>query len=416
MEGKEKTGSRTQGLHVPFPSKELALLWRIPLPTESDPQQVEAALRERIKELNCLYGISQLAERHLDSLDDLLHDLVNFLPHSWQYPEVACARILFRGNVYTSDRFEVTNWRQSSRIYMYHEPVGEVAIFYLEERPPADEGPFLKEERALLDTVAEQIGTIATRISADLELQETNRQLTLERKALQEANTALRILLSRIEQEKEEIYRDIRMNVEKILMPILHALASQLPPSQRTYIEMLRTNLEDITSPFISQLSLAYHSMTPTEIAICNMIRSGLRTKEIAEMRGVSEATVNRHREKIRRKLNLTNQDVNLATFLQSSMSERRLRHIVSTQDGSPRGVSCSTLQEEAEQGVNRTKSNHTAVFKAKVALAALRGDQTLAELAQRFRVQPDQIQEWKNRLLNAADELFKDGSWTVKD
>ena len=323
--GNEKTpASLTNRRHLPFSSKDLALLWRIPFPTEIEPDQIEIALRERIKELNCLYGVSQLAERHLYSLDDLLQELVNFLPYSWQYPEITCARILFKGKTYTSDRFKVTNWRQSSRIYMYHEAVGECGIFYLEECPPVDEGPFLKEERALLDAVAEQIGTIATRISADLELQETNRQLILERKALQESNNALRIVLARIEQEKQEIHRDIKMNVEKILMPILHALALQLPPAQIRYVEMLQTNLEEITSPFISQLSRSYHSMTPTEIAICNMIRNGMRTKEIADMRGVSEATVNRHREKIRRKLKITNQDINLATFLQSSMWEEK--------------------------------------------------------------------------------------------
>jgi DNA-binding CsgD family transcriptional regulator len=322
MEDIKIPSSQNEGRHLPFPSKDLALLWRIPFPDETEPHKVENALRERIKELNCLYGISQLAERHLYSLDELLQELVNFLPHSWQYPEITCARILFEGKTYVSERFEVTSWRQSSRIYMYHEAVGEVGIFYLEECPPADEGPFLKEERALLDAVAEQIGTIATRISADLELQETNQQLTLERRALQESNTALRTVLARIEQEKQEIHQDINMNVEKILMPILHALALQLPPAQKKYVEMLRTNLEEITSPFISQLSLSYHSMTPTEIAICNMIRIGMRTKEIAEMRGISEATVNRHREKIRRKLGITNQDVNLATFLQSSMWE----------------------------------------------------------------------------------------------
>ena len=216
----------------------------------------------------------------------------------------------------------MTSWRQSSQIYMYHEAVGEISIFYLEEYPPADEGPFLQEERALLDAVAEHIGTIATRISAELELEETNRQLNLEREALQESNTALRTVLARIEQEKQEIHQDINMNVEKILMPILHTLSSQLPPTQKKYVEMLQTNLEEITSPFISQLSLSYHSMTPTEVAICNMIRIGMRTKEIAEMRGVSEATINRHRENIRRKLKVTNQDVNLATLLQSSMWE----------------------------------------------------------------------------------------------
>jgi DNA-binding CsgD family transcriptional regulator len=322
VENNKTPSSPESERHLPFPSKDLALLWRIPFPAETEPYEVWLALRERIKELNCLYGISQLAERHLYSLDDLLPELVNFLPHSWQYPEITCARILFQGDIYTSNRFEMTNWRQSSRIYMYHEAVGEVDIFYLEECPPADEGPFLKEERALLDAIAEQIGTIATRISADVELQETNQQLTIEREALQESNTALHIVLARIEQEKQEIHRDIKMNVDKILMPILHALALQLTPVQRKYVEMLQTNLEEITSPFISQLSLSYHSMTPTEIAICNMIRNGMRTKEIAEMRGVSEVTINRHREKIRRKLKITNQDVNLATFLQSSMWE----------------------------------------------------------------------------------------------
>ena len=319
---KETFPSPGEGRRLPFPSKDLALLWRIPFPAETEPDRVELALHERIKELNCLYGVSQLAERNLYSIDDLLQKLVNFLPYSWQYPEITCARIFFKGKTYTSDKFKMTNWRQSSRIYMYHEAVGECDIFYVEECPPADEGPFLKEERALLDAVAEQIGTMAMRISADLELQETNQQLTLERKALQEANTALRLVLARIEQEKQEIHRDIKINVEKILMPILNGLAMQLPPAQVKYVEMLQTNLEEITSPFISQLSLSFHSLTPTEIAICNMIRNGMRTKEIAEMRGVSGATINRHRENIRRKLKITNQDVNLATFLESSMWE----------------------------------------------------------------------------------------------
>ena len=324
MENRKTSSSQADGQYLPFPSKDLALLWRIPFPSETEPSKVNVALRERIKELNCLYGISQLAERNLNSLDALLQELVNFLPYSWQYPEITCARIIFKGSTYMSDKFKVTNWCQISQIYMYHDAVGEVGIFYLKQCSPADEGPFLKEERALLDAVTEQIGTIATRMSAELEFQETNRQLTLERKALQESNIALRMVLAQIEEEKQEIHRDIKMNVEKILMPILHALSLQLLPIQRKYVEMLQTNLEEITSPFISQLSRSYHSMTPTEIAICNMIRSGVRTKEIAEMRGVSEATVNRHREKIRRKLKITNQDINLATFLQSSMWEEK--------------------------------------------------------------------------------------------
>ncbi len=105
-------------------------------------------------------------------------------------------------------------------------------------------------------------------------------------------------------------------------MPILVALAVELPQTQSKYIEMLKTNLEEITSQFVRHLSNSYHSLTPAEITICNMIRNGMRTKEIAQIRGVSMATINRHRENIRRKLKITNNDVNLATYLQSSMWE----------------------------------------------------------------------------------------------
>ena len=301
---------------------EIPFFWRIPLNEAIEPEKVEIALRERIKELNCLYGISQLADRHSDSIEDFLRNLVNLLPPSWQYPETTCARIMFREKTYKTKGFMVTKWRQSSRILMYNEPIGEVTVFYLEERPAADEGPFLKEERALLDAVAERIGAIAMRISAEQELQERNRQLQVERKALQEANAALRTVLARIEEEKQEIHKSIQVNVEKVLMPILNALRLDLPKLQGKYVEMLKEQLEEISSPFIKNLSRQFHALTPSEIEICNMIRSGLRTKEIAEIRKVSIATINRHREHIRRKLKIANSEANLVTYLQSNMGK----------------------------------------------------------------------------------------------
>jgi DNA-binding CsgD family transcriptional regulator len=291
--------------------------WRIPLSKEKEPAGVERALHERIKELNCLYAIAQLVESEFSSIDDVLAAVVNILPPSWQYPEITCARVIFQEKTFKSRGFKVTKWRQSSRILMHNEPVGEVTIFYLEERPPKHEGPFLFEERALLDAVAERIGIIAMHLAAERELQETNRQLIVERRALQEANTALKTVMNRIEEEKREIFKQIRDNVEKVLLPILHELTWAVPGPKRKYVELLRENLEDITAPFISRISQQYHSLTPTEIQICDMIRSGLRTKEIAEMRNISPATISRHRERIRRKLGIAGKDVNLVTHLQ---------------------------------------------------------------------------------------------------
>ena len=105
-------------------------------------------------------------------------------------------------------------------------------------------------------------------------------------------------------------------------MPIVSALSAELPKVQRKYVELLRINLEEIAAPFISQLSHQHQSLTPTEVKICNMIKTGMRTKEIAEIQGVSIATINRHREHIRRKLKIANSEVNLTTYLQTSLGK----------------------------------------------------------------------------------------------
>jgi DNA-binding CsgD family transcriptional regulator len=320
MAKKDSPLPRTRGKDPGYLLSEIPFTWRIPHNNETEPEKLIIALRERIKELNCLYGIAHLADKHPDSVDDFLKDLVSMLPHSWQCPEIACARIRFQEKIYKTPGFRVSPWRQASQILMYGQPAGEVSIFYLEERPAADEGPFLKEERALLDAVAERIAAVAIRISAEEELQEKNRQLIVERTAIQETNQALRAVMARIEEEKQEIYKNIQANVDKVVIPILNALMLELPKIHRNYVEMVKRQLDEITAPFIKKLSRQFHSLTPAEVEICNLIRNGLRTKEIAEMRRASVATINRHREHIRRKLKIAHSDVNLTTYLQSSM------------------------------------------------------------------------------------------------
>jgi len=309
--------------HKALPTQPLSQLdfeWRLPPSAERDPSKVEHALRERIKELNCLYAVAQLAERHPGSLNDLLQGVVNILPPSWQYPEITCGRIVFEGQIFTTGSFRSTRWRQQADIAMHGKVVGKVEVFYTEEMPVSYEGPFLQEERALIEAVAEHIGLIATRMDTEEELKESNRQLTTEREAIRETNAALRTVLNRIEEEKREIRKDIEANVEKILLPILHALAIRVPKPQRKYVDLLRDNLEDIASPFVNELARKYRSLTPTEIRICKMIRDGMPTKEIAEIRGISPATISRHREHIRKKLGIANQAINLTTYLQATM------------------------------------------------------------------------------------------------
>ncbi len=286
--------------------------------TDEATAKIEHDLRERIKELRCLYGIAQLVERCGDSLGRLLQAIADLIPPSWQYPDVTCARISLDGKQYTTDGFRATRWKQFADIAVSGENTGRVEVYYLKMMPDSDEGPFLKEERALIDAIAERMGRIVERMQAAEEVRRAHNELQLERGALQEANIALRAVLARIEDEKKEIKETMLANVDKILMPILHALEIEVPPAQRAYVELLKHNLEGIVSPFVDTFSKTYLSLTPMEVQICNMIRSGLTTKEIAGLRHVSPATICRHREHVRRKLGLVNKEVNLVTYLQT--------------------------------------------------------------------------------------------------
>ena len=276
---------------------------------------VEHALTERVKELNCLYGISRTVDHCGGSLDRLLQGTVDLLPASWQYPEVTCARITFEQRQYATANFKTSRWKQVARIDVGGKQAGTVEVYYLRKRPACDEGPFLKEERLLIDAVAERMGRATERMRAQ-------QQLEVERAALRNMNIALREVLSRVQQEKMEVGRAVQANVDKIIVPILDALEAEGSAERRGYISLLRRNLEEIAGPFAQTLSKTFMSLTPMEVRVCDMLRRGLSTKEIARLRRVSAATVARHREHIRHKLGLTNTDVNLATYLHTFMSE----------------------------------------------------------------------------------------------
>ncbi|MCK4625589.1 MAG: LuxR family transcriptional regulator, partial [Phycisphaerae bacterium] len=174
--------------------------------------------------------------------------------------------------------------------------------------------PFLKEERSLIDTVAARIGRNIERI-------QTRKQLLAGQSALEQKNIALHEVMAGIQDEKKEFGRRIVSNVEKIVMPLLHTLEQELHKGQRKYLDLLKESIEDITLPFADNLSKEFTSLTPTEIRICNLIRRGMSTKQIAGLHHISSATVNKHREHIRRKLQITNKDVNLTSYLENFMS-----------------------------------------------------------------------------------------------
>ena len=136
----------------------------------TEPKKVEHALNERVKELRCLYGIAETAARPGITSDEICQEVAHLLVMSWQYPAIACARVTHDGEECRTKNYRETEWKQSSDIKVPGKTIGIVEVRYLEERPVADEGPFLKEERALIDAVAERLGKLAQRRKAETEL------------------------------------------------------------------------------------------------------------------------------------------------------------------------------------------------------------------------------------------------------
>jgi hypothetical protein len=130
---------------------------------EGELEKCTRDLRERIKELNLLLGISKLIEERDFSLEELLQGSVDLIPSAYYYPEITCARIIFKGKEFRTENFRETPWKQTSEIRVHGKIIGTIDVFYLEAKQKRDEGPFLREERELINAVAERLGRIIER-------------------------------------------------------------------------------------------------------------------------------------------------------------------------------------------------------------------------------------------------------------
>jgi two-component system sensor histidine kinase/response regulator len=124
-------------------------------------------LNERMKELNCLYEMAKIVETPKISLEEIYQKIVDVMPPAWQYPDITCARITVEGQEFKTPNYKDTKWKQSTDIRTHGKKVGVVEVCYLEEKQEIDEGPFLKEERNLIEAIAERMGRITERNQAE---------------------------------------------------------------------------------------------------------------------------------------------------------------------------------------------------------------------------------------------------------
>jgi len=218
----------------------------------------ESALRERVKELTCLYNIAQIAARPNISLKVTLQEIVDILPHAWQYPEITHAQILLDGANYPTLGFHEGREKLKSNIVAGGVIRGSVEITYIEEKPELDLGPFLKEEQHLINAVARQVALIIENKQAEEEktklqdqLRHADRLATIGMLAAgvaHELNEPLGNILgfAQLAKKGKDIPTQTKQDIEKIEVASLYArqiiqnlliFARQKPP-QKTRINL----------------------------------------------------------------------------------------------------------------------------------------------------------------------------------
>jgi len=136
---------------------------------------------------------------------------------------------------------------------------------------------------------------------------------------LEEANAALKVLLRRVEGAKAEFEEQVLANVNELILPYLQKLRRRTTDERaQAYLEILESNIEEMTAPFGSHLSAKFARLTPTEMEVAKLIMQGKTTKMIANIMNTATSTVDFHRNNIRKKIGIGSRGVNLRTYLSS--------------------------------------------------------------------------------------------------
>ena len=201
----------------------------------STEKTLELALVERVKELTCLYSIAKVASETNLSLSQTMQRIAELLPSGWRYPEIASAQITVEGLSLATPGFSLTPFCLRAEIVAQHERCGEVLVVYSEPRPNGDEGPFLPEERHLLNTVASRLGLIVERHRAERDrlilteqLHHADRLATIGQLAAgvaHEQNEPLAAILGLAQLSRKAVHLpdQVARDLEKIVEAALHA-------------------------------------------------------------------------------------------------------------------------------------------------------------------------------------------------
>jgi PAS domain S-box-containing protein len=269
--------------------------------------------------------------------EELLGKSIDFVPEeSWPETRVAIENMLAGQKIHLFETKRLTrdgrllDVQLSSTLYFDEEgkPAGNIVTLRDITAQKHVERELLKYHDQLGELVAERTAELAKtnaqlaqevedRKRAEAQLRKREKELQAQSLHLEEVNTALRVLLKQRDDDKRELGEIVTSNVRELIGPYLERLKKgRLAAVQKALVGILESNLNDIISPFTSQLSARLCNLTPTEIRVANLVREGKTNKEMAELLLLSKNTILFHRHNIRTKLGLRKSKKNLRAHL----------------------------------------------------------------------------------------------------
>ena len=217
--------------------------------TKRDLQLTVEELIERTKELNCLYSISRLMEKRHHAIEEILSEVVKLIPPAWKYPDITCARIVWNDREFKTPNFAATTWRLASDLLINGQSSGKLEVFYLAQRPEMGEGPFLGEERSLINEIAERLGKMIERRQTETALLESEKRF---RDLVENSVTGISIT-----QENQVIYQN--QEQERLLGPLPRtSILGDFENIHPEDVAKVRRLIQEISSGKIRRLDLDF--------------------------------------------------------------------------------------------------------------------------------------------------------------
>jgi signal transduction histidine kinase len=264
-------------------------------------RRAERALRERVKELSCLYSMARVVEDRTDSVEGALQRIVQLLPPAWQYPEIAAARITLDGNTYSAGKFEATRERQIAKIAVNGRHRGDVEVGYVQDLPYAGDGLFLREEEHLIGAVAREIGEFferrqaeAERVTLEAQVRHSDRLATIGKLAAgvaHEINEPLGSILgfAQLAQKSGDLPEGTADDLNKIVAACLQAreivnklkLFARQAPIEKAWVDMTQVVDEALSLVQTRCANQGIEIVRRVEAEPCEILAGQLQLKQV---------------------------------------------------------------------------------------------------------------------------------------